>query len=1516
MSCVPVESPDTPSQPEVFITDHDPSPTSELTDPAPTPTPELSHPPEAEAVIPCVEVEPIVENKSKIEQESEELSTTETEEGAESLSGQQGGQTGGMYKGGDIDLSPPSSSFLQHGGGGGVASGSTLEASHTNFSPSMVVHGSGSSGSNTPPGEGLLTGKEPLMASPTDTNTPLQTNTDKDGDHLLHSSANSPLSANVSSVCIDTKHSGSCEVRGEGEASALTLGNEHANAESSESTVRVSTTRERVGALLARLGRTLSQNDEDSVDRKANEAVDSDTCSNSSFDDISASNEDFDDLEWDSGLVSGQAEISKLEATSMNVALMRELRTTGPVQMGLHEFDDDTDKNLCRSSYKLADTHGDLLDDDTDHQGAYYVCVSGDDLATGGYSNSDINPNLLNINQDSYSDRLSIISERTEPQDYETDDGDSETDECDDDLDASLNTTVITWSKHDKKTSQELDECIDGASSMVTRDKVKGSSDERSISNQGTAVVSEANTSSDVRQYEVSQKGGERRRPYPLVKQDTLSRLALEAECGDADDTLDLSLMVESNAAYAGDDEIPLLDKSDRGSEDKIDASKQTVHASKQTVHASKQTVHASKESQKTAATHKKDVTKTSQVEAVVKKDDTKVLVNKEVDNVKSPTSDESEEPGKRQSVLLRRDTITTMALEAIEDGTGGGDEDLAHVFQQNKPYVTDTEVDSIMSEAMVDMKDTGVAKTEIAHMPKDVTPMTTSTPIKVQKSSGAPRTKQMSDSMQDVRKSSRRDRDRDDPVDTSHALSMSQLMKVFNKPQKFMVPKVAEAYCQKDVIHCREEDTDGQTVTHQTDGQTVTHQTDGQTVTHQTDGQTATHQTECQAQVVQESVQSSVELRSSVEPETGNVVALVMSTEQSGHVKPERTVASVVSAEQVNSAECVKHEKTVVMSVEQTRPVKQAESVASVISVERSDENTSVNVTDVEPEAGDTELDLHVSFRELEAESSTDVTVKGVGECADDSASSDEEEHSNLETELKTRFGILDEESVTDGDTSRDHHKVLIRVPSIVVTLASGDTSAEECDEEVTTPENIVNATNSDKETQPSVAQPASDTDASFMSDLQGIKLADDKDSNGHAEEAVDAERHDVAEREHFEEHVQGDSGTDRSTDEVMGSVEEAQEEKAGENGSDVAVMEDVEETVWDGFEIVKKNNAVKGTEAEMVNVVTIEEDDKPWVDSTDKGQQSDTEETDRHQDIIAADGQLKQSAVIDGKYFAKDSEEAGTMDVTKDAIAERIEKNVVEDENAVEKVEESVAETETNVAPVSSDTSFMSVLQGIMLSDDKTSRAGTEEHDDVDLQVEDRYIALVREVKLSTDENGNNNNMKSDIEIETVNVNEMDKVDKLPVDSAEEEEQNIPDEKPTEDSDSPDTQVRPTSLASPHTAVVENSKRRSNLDIFLNRGHPPDLNDPPLVERVNTPVEGQPTLLSLASQLAVNLVKGISPESDLSPASQHASPPPTDTPPAQSSTMATEIPTGNHLFHPTSAFLFFVLLVACYRD
>ena len=1471
MPCVPVESPDTPSQPEVFITDNDPSPTSELTDPEPAPTPELSHPPEAEAVIPCVEVEPVVENKSKVEQESEELSTTETEEGAESLSGQQGGQTGGVYKGGDTDLSPPSSSFLWHGGGGGIASGSTP---HTNFTPSMVLHGSGTSDSNTPPGEGLLTGKEPLMASPAVTNTPLQTNTDKDGDRLLHSSANFPLSANA--IDTDAKHSGSCEVKGEGEASALTLGSEHANAESSESMVRVSTTRERVGALLARLGRSLSQNDEDTVDRKANEAVDSDASSNSSFDDISASNEDFDDLEWDSGLVSGQAEIKKLEATNTNVALMRELRTTGPVQMGLREFDDDADGNLCRSSYKSADTHADLLDDDVDRQGAYYVCVSGDDLATGGYSSSDINPNLLNVNQDSFSDRLSIISERTEPHDFETDDGDTETDEFDDDPDASLNTTVIIRSKHDKKTSQELDECVDGASCMVTRDrqtdKVKGNSDETSISKQGTAVVSETSTSTDARQQEVSQKGGERRRPYPLVKQDTLSRLALEAEFVDTDDTLDLSLMVESNAAYAGDDDIPMLDKSDRGSEDTIDASKQTVRASKQTVHASKQTVHASKQmehankqtvhaskdSQTTAATHKKHVTKTPPVE--VKKDDTKVLVKKEVDMVKSPTSDESEEPSKRQSILLRRDTITTMALEAIEDGSGDGDEDLAHVFQQNKPYVTDTEVDSIMSEAMVDTKDTDVAKPETAHLAKDVTPMTTSTPIKVQKSSGTSRTKQMSDSKQDVRKSPRRDRDRarDEPVDTSHAMSMSQLMKVFNKPQKFMVPKVAEAYSQKDVGQYREEETDAQT---------------------------GTQQTERQEQMVEESLQSPVELRSPVEPEPGIVVASVVSTETSGPVKPERTFASATSAEQVNSAEDVKHEKTVVMSVEQTGPVKQGESVASVISVEKSVENTSMNVMDVKP-TGDKELDLHVSFHDLEAESSTDGTVKGIGECADDSASSDEEERSNLETELKTRFGVLDEESVTDDVTSRDHHKVLIRVPSIVVTLASGNTSAEEGDEEDTPPEDIVNATDSVKETQ-------------------------DKDSDGYTEEAADAEfeHHDAAEWERSEEHVQGDSETSRSTDEVMGSAEEAQEEKAGENECDVAVMKYVEEIVGDSFEIEKKNSAMRGSEAETVNVVKIEEDDKPWVDNTDEGQQSDTEETDRHQDITAPDGQLKQSSVIDEKDFARDSEEAEMTEVTKDAIAERIEKNVAEDENQVEKVEEFVAETETDVAPVSSDASFMSVLQGIMLTGDKSYGADTGEHDDVDIQAEDHYVAIVREVKLSTDENGNNNDMKSDVEIETVNVSEMERVDKLPVDSDVEEEQSIPEEK-TENSYSPDTQVTPTSLASLDT----NSKRCSNLEIFLNRGHPPEPNDPPPVEGVHTPVEGQPTLLSLANRLAATLVKGISPESDLSLASQHAPPPPTDTLPVQSSTMATEIPTGNHLFHPT--FPFFVLLVACYRD
>lgn len=1594
MLCVLPETPDAPPYPEVIITQHDPSPALELTGTESAPTP-----PEADT--PCAEIVPQPVEPSllqELEPEPDCSITTEhvpspqrTEEGAESLCGQQGGETGGVstnYGGGE-DTSPLRSSLFQHSGGGVAKDGGTfLQLSRINFpATSQAVDiprgGGATQGCNVPTGGGLATLKEPLTACPSDTNTALVTKNEKEGNcdsnRLLF---NSSLSANVlvsSSVHFDAKHSGSCEGSGEGVPSGQAgessqYGELSHDVESSENTDNGGSTRERVGALLERLGRKLGQNEGYVIDSKADEVFDDDSTSESSLDELAASNADFDDMEWDSGLISRQGEISELEATSMNGALMRELRSTGLVQIELQDFDDNTDVKLCHSVYRSADTHGDLLDDDCDYEqcqqvASYYVCATDDDneLAIGGYSNNRLDPNLLNVNQDAYSDRLSIISEQTEPQESGSDDGDSDSDVSIDDPNSSLNTTVIRCPKQNNETCAELDESVSslgtcevssdsraGPARLEKTDTIDRLADEADVSDSeetfdlskmvernkdiralswerdsqtkkdkipdkqgellcdvaGTkdsgnrkqhfgstetsqfdaaenideafvketvqkddSVISEYKVTRDARQNQQEPVSQEKRHPFPLLKQDTLSRLALEAESNNNDDALDLSLMAENNAVFAADDEVPQLEKPDKPRDDKVDASKKT----------------------QTTVINDKIVNETSSGEVVVSRPDGSIemksppieritevqsqqaepeeQVSTQKTNVPPPTSEEHTDTSKRCPLLLRRDTLTTMALEAIEDGSGDGDYDLANMLQQNKQFVTDTEVASIMSEEIVGTKQQDksmVAKTSTKPLlPKDEVPAIASSTS--EQKSVASKARQVSVSKQCIKKRSRGGKD--EAVDTSHAPSMSQLMKVFNQPQKFMVPKVADAYCQKEADLCTDEVTDHQT---------------------------GSSQEEFNAKRIQESVQSFVERGSLVKLESETVVASVMPAEESCPVKQERT------------------------SPESQVMVKYKALESRQITVENQlDDNTSI---DVKPNlAGEIESALHVSFHELEGESSTDGAMVGTGQCADveDSVSSEKEEDRDLETVLKSRFGVLDEESGTEDVTPSDSRaKVLLRVPSIIVTLVDDDTATGNCVEEVTGVDSMDHAVDAAEEIEPEVMQLSANTDASLMSVLQGIMLVDQTGSGGDAEEAhdgADKESQNVTEMEQVGESLKEDAENNTHNVAEVDNVDEAQEEDAEIEKHNVAVMKQFEETMENTAENKNKNVARSDAKKETVNVAEMEQDDKSLVDYTDEEEQNDTAEkgTKVAEHSHSADRQVKQSSLmlVNEQGSSADPEKSNDEDAEDEIhdFAEKVEKHDAVNDKENEKVGQTMQEDTVNEKD--------DVAERLQKNDAENENQNVAERTETveeDARNDKHDVAEVEDVEVAQDADAeieNNNDARMGGEKELVNVSETGKDDKALVDNADKENKNDTAEKVDEDNDSANT----SSLASLDITVDENSKgsaHRSNLELFLTRGHLSDLGNTSNVEETNTTIGGQPTLLSMASQLAVTLVKGVNPESESSPASSlhAASPPPAESHPAQSSPLVTEIPTGNHRFllHPNSRFFSFV--VACY--
>ena len=1529
--CSP-EAPDTPPHPGVFITDPHPVSQTELVDTDTKSLPrELSRSSDTDSSsqdgspggAPCLPQSPGVEADQELSTTEPDVSLTTKEEGAEPLCRPRGGETGGVSTDDGQTSSPRHSSFLRHGGGGARGNMTFSQVLPTKASSSCRTEdGHTPGGSGDAFGGGVVTLGEHLTKS-TNPATLANVEGSTDGPSVSSSSAT---------------HSGSCKDHDGGimpDKTALD-GESNRHTESSEDIGESASTRERVGALLARLGRKLEQENDGASDSEADDVFETLSCSSeSSLSDLAASNAGVDDLEWDSVLIARQGERGELFE------------------------DDDAERQTCRFVYKSADTPGDLLDDDGDyehlHQGSYYVC-DDDDVVAGEYVCGRLDPSLdlLGVNQDVDSDRLSIISERTEPEYSEPYDTESDSDGSIDDSDSALNVTVIRCSSsHDGETS--FDEAIAGASSSVTRDVSKDARAKLERTDTISRLVNEADISDSddtfdlssiieknvafMSSEEVRELSGEtdsevkttgetysgnsrphvddtealrkrgsgkttvpateddaatkenqhvagsvagdvRKRRFPLLKQDTLSRMVIEAEGNDSDHTVDLAVMVEANASFAGDEETTLLDETDRhgaNTETHEDVTNDKVGAN---VTSSVETAVSRRDTEVTPlpSENVKDVS--------MKQSEPDNLATIEITNVTKPAAKEHASSGRKIPLLLRRDTLTAMALEAIADGSGSGDEDLANMIMQNKHYVTETEVASIMGEDSVitEHQDKNI---HITHTPKDDAPSSLAH-SKARKADGKISTsanpRVVCDSQESVGMPAKRGTD--EVVDTSHAPSMSQLMKVFNQPQKFMVPKVAEAYCQKDAEHCSDAVNDQQTMSDQEVPERI-----------------------------QESVQPVVECSTVVKPQPNTVVA-----SERCQTKQETGMSAHQSMEKHKDSGYVEKELH---------------------------EDTVPGINEAQPKsAGDEERVFHPD-KDIEDDSITD----DVGQCADGDESSESSEYEDEHT-----LGVALACRVVDGDfvTGDARVNVLLRVPSIVVTMADDDIPSESivatmADDDITS-ESIVVAMADDDIPSESIVVAMADDD--IPSESIVVAMADDDIPS----ESIVAT---MADDDITSESIVATMADDDITSESM--VAMADDDIPSE--SIVVTMAD-DDTPSDNCvkDISCEDNDVGAVVAARQSGPSMQRsaaDDAGFIDENDFHGDTEDHENEHHDKINdgANDADQEQVNVGIEDGFEDESHEIIMNWVKNEHDDIKIEsRNVPEMGQVEESLDESLEESLDKYLDEYLDARNKKHISG--MDPDETSQKGDalNETREVELgeirpqenipnekhiaEIESVHVSLKSEVlsansiaemvssmmeptEVSMEEDladANRNVADTETVVETKREHgeiEKDgdavakKIDATTADEyAENEYANVSEkdilniatlEKDNEEgqttigvaNDSSDRQSKQSLDTSLGATVFEDSKgcsRPNNLAILVNTVHSPDTNNTSPVEDANITVGGRPTLLSMARQLSVTSVEGPSPES---PVFSHASSPLPESP--QSSPLASEIPTGN---------------------
>ena len=1557
--CSP-EAPGTPPHPGVIITDPHPVSQTELVDTDTKSLPrELSRSSDTDSSsqdgspggAPCLPQSPGVEADQELSTTEPDVSLTTKEEGAEPLCRPRGGETGGVSTYDGQTSSPRHSSFLRHGGGGARGNVTFSQVLPTKASSSGRTedgHTPGSSGDAF--GGGVVTLGEHLTKS---TNPATLAN--------VEGSSDSP---SVSSATVSGKHSGSYEDHEGGVVPDKTAldGESNRHTESSEDVGESASTRERVGALLARLGRKLEQENDGASDSEADDVFETLSCSSeSSLGDLAASNAGVDDLEWDSVLIARQGERGEL-----------------------FEDDDAAERQTCRFVYKSADTPGDLLDDDGDYehlqQGSYYVC-DDDDVVAGEYVCGRLDPNLdlLGVNQDVDSDRLSIISERTEPEYSEPYDTESDSDGSIDDPDSALNVTVIRCSSsHDGETS--FDEAIAGASSSVTRDVSKDARAKLERTDTISRLVNEADISDSDDTFDLSsiiernvafmsseefrelsgetdsevkttgetysgnskphvddtealQKrgpckttvpatednaatkenqrvagsvaGDARKRRFPLLKQDTLSRMAIEAVGNDTDNyTVDLAVMVEANASFAGDEETILLDETDhRGANTEIqdvvtnDKAGANVMSSFETAIIRRDT--SISEVTSLPSEGVKDVPKTQS--------EPDNLATIEIGNVTKPAAKEHASSGRKIPLLLRRDTLTAMALEAIEDGSGGGDEDLANMFLRNKDYVTETEVASIMGEDSVIMEHQD-KNIHITHTPKDDAPSSLAH-SKARKADGKTSTsanpRVVCDSQEIVGMPAKRGTD--EVVDTSHAPSMSQLMKVFNQPQKFMVPKVSEAYCQKDAEHCGDAVADQQAMSDKE-----------------------------VPEMIQESVQPVVECSSAVEPEPNTVMASEsppakqetrMSEHQSmgkhkdsGHVEKELhedTVTVVNEAERKSTGdeEGVLHPDKDIEDDSRTDGVSNESSESSEYEVDQTlGVILACRVVDEESDMGDARVKVLLRVPSIVVTmADDDITSESiVMTMADDDIPSESIVVPMADDDIPSEsivVAIADDDIpsesivVTMADDDIPSESIVVKMvdddipsESIVVKMVDDDIPSESIvvkmvDDDIPSESIVVKMVDDDIPSESIVATMADDD---IPSESIVVTMADDDVPSENCVKDISCEDNDVgavvAARQSgpsMQRSAADDAGFIDEND-FHGDTEDHENEhhdKFNDRAND-ADQEQVDVGMEDGFEnksreiirnwVRNEHNDAKNESCNVPEMRQVEESlnesleeslDKyldEYLDARNKKHISgmDPDETSQKEDALNEKlevelGEIRPHENISNEKHIAERESVHVSlksDVlSANSIAEMVSSMM---EHTEVSMEEDLADANRNVAD--SETIVEAILEDAVIEKDGD--------------------AVTKKIEVTTADEYAENEYANVSEKEIQNVATLEK---------DNEEGQTTIGVANDSSDRPSKQ----SLDSSLSEDLKGCSRPNNLAILVNTVHSPDTsNTSPVEEDANITVGGRPTLLSMARQLSVTSVEGPSPES---PVFSHASSPLPESP--QSSPLASEIPTGN---------------------